>query len=209
MSIVIVSNFIGIIKVDLCYNAKEGCVIMIVLVGASASGKTELAKQLYQSYGYTKCITTTTREPRKNEVNGLDYHFLTKDEFNTLIRQDAFYEVTHYNDYAYGIQKKDVNQEGVVIVDPDGANTLIEKAGKDVFVVYVETSVEVRKHRMIKRGDESNLIEKRLINDALVFDTKRFKRIDLHLYNEEHTLKELTKQVHDAYQNYLAKLKKF
>ena len=55
---------------------------MIVLVGASASGKTELAKQLYQTYGYKKCITTTTREPRKNEVDGIDYHFLSQETFD-------------------------------------------------------------------------------------------------------------------------------
>lgn len=181
---------------------------MIVLVGASASGKTELAKQLYQTYGYTKCITTTTREPRNNEVDGIDYHFLSKDEFSKLMDQDAFYEVTHYNDYAYGIQKKDVNPEGVVIVDPNGANTLVEKAGHDVFVVYVETSEIVRKNRMIKRGDDPKLIIKRLTNDAYVFNPKLFNRIDLHLYNEEHTLHELTHTVHKSYQNYLSTLKK-
>ena len=176
---------------------------MIVLVGASASGKTELAKQLYQTYGYKKCITTTTREPRKNEVDGIDYHFLSQETFDDYQKKDAFYEVTHYNEYAYGIQKKDVNREGVVIVDPNGANTLCEKAGHDVFIVYVETSEEVRKKRMKLRGDDPIIIEKRLINDAHIFDVKQFKRIDLHLINEEHTLKELTKTVHQAYQTYL------
>lgn len=190
---------------DLCYNAKEGCDIMIVLVGASASGKTELAKQLYQTYGYTKCITTTTREPRKNEINGIDYHFLSNDEFQSKMNQNAFYEVTKYNEYFYGIQKADVNRGGVVIVDPNGANTLVEKAGRDVFVVYVETSKLVRKQRMTLRGDDPKIIEKRLTNDAHVFDTKLFKRIDLHLYNEKHTLSELTSAVHNAYQAYLSK----
>jgi guanylate kinase len=176
---------------------------MIVLVGASASGKTELAKQLYQYYGYTKCITTTTREPRINEVDGVDYHFLTKQSFEDLIKQDAFYEVTHYNGYLYGIQKKDVNNQGVIIVDPHGANVLVEKAKKDVFVVFVEPSESFRKERMLKRGDALSLINQRLKNDATVFQKHQFIRIDLDLINEDHSLDELERMVHQAYQNSL------
>ena len=178
---------------------------MIVLVGASASGKTELAKQLYQSYGYTKCITTTTREPRMNEVDGVDYHFLSEATFHALVQKGAFYEVTQYNHYYYGIQKKDVIDQGVIIVDPHGANTLVEKADNHVFVVYVETSEIMRKNRMLLRGDTISLIEKRLTNDAHVFQKHLFSRIDLHLLNEEHTLIELAETVHQSYQAYLRK----
>lgn len=177
---------------------------MIVLVGASASGKTELAKQLYRTYGYTKCITTTTRLPRKNEVDGIDYHFLSPKDFESLQVLNAFYEVTEYNGFSYGIQKKDVNPQGVVIVDPSGANTLVEKAKQDVFVVYVETSELVRKNRMKNRGDDDKTILKRIENDAVVFKKDKFIRIDLHLLNEEHSLSELKQCVHEAYQKYLA-----
>jgi guanylate kinase len=176
---------------------------MIVLVGASASGKTELAKQLYQSFGYTKCITTTTREPRINEVDGIDYHFLTKEAFHDLMDKDAFYEVTTYNGYFYGIQKHDVNDKGVIIVDPHGANTLVDKAQDHVFVVFVETSEKLRKKRMLLRGDALDLIEKRLHHDAEVFQKQAFKRIDLLIHNEEHTLIELAETVHHTYQIFL------
>ena len=57
---------------------------MIILVGASASGKTEIAKILYKK-GYKKCVTTTTRQIRPSEVNGIDYHFITKEDFNKLL----------------------------------------------------------------------------------------------------------------------------
>lgn len=56
---------------------------------------------------------------------------------------------------------------------------------------------------MNHRGDDPTIIEKRLKNDVHIFDVKMFNRIDLHLYNEEHTLKELTETVHQAYQTYL------
>lgn len=178
---------------------------MIVLVGASASGKTELAKTLYQTYGYSKCVTTTTRQPRENEIDGKDYHFVTRQYFQMLIKQDAFYEVTHYNDNIYGIQKKDVNVNGVVIVDPNGANTLVSKAAEDVFVVYVETNKETREKRMKLRGDSQDAIAIRLDTDDHIFDKNAFIRIDLWLKNEHHTIAELAKDVHDSYQQFMHK----
>lgn len=173
---------------------------MIVLVGASASGKTELAKILYKQYGYKKCITTTTRVMREGEVDGIDYHFLTEDTFKKMILEDAFYEVTEYSNRFYGIQKKDVIENGVVIVDPNGANALVDQAD-DVYVVFVEASEELRIKRMNARGDSLEQIEKRIIGDRFVFQLKQFHRIDLHIYNEQIELIELAKWVHEHYQN--------
>ena len=81
---------------------------MIVLVGASASGKTKLSKILFKEYGYKKCITTTTRVMRDNEQQGVDYHFLTKEAFETKISEGAFYEVTSYQNHYYEIGRAHV-----------------------------------------------------------------------------------------------------
>ena len=67
---------------------------MIVLSGASASGKTEAAKMLTQKYGIVKAITTTTRRMRCNEVNGRDYFFVSKEQFEQMIKDDKFVEHT-------------------------------------------------------------------------------------------------------------------
>ncbi|RJX24090.1 MAG: hypothetical protein C4537_07155 [Acholeplasma sp.] len=174
---------------------------MIVLVGASASGKTEIAKKLYQNYHYHKCITTTTRPPRSHEIADLDYHFLSEEAFDQKVKEDAFYEVSFYHQYRYGIQKKDVLKGGVVIVEPHGANTLIKKAPKEVFIVYVDTSEAMREKRMIERGDQPLIVKSRLENDRLVFNKALISRIDLILENEDHTLDELANMVHHAYQN--------
>ncbi len=176
---------------------------MIVLVGASASGKTELAKILYQFHGYQKCVTTTTRIPRLKEKDGVDYHFIDRETFLALEANHAFLEVTHYQENKYGIQKKDVNIKGIVIVDPDGANTLIEKLGRDAFLVYVEASESLRITRMKTRGDAADLIEKRLKFDRDVFNVNRFKRVDLFIRNESESLEKLAQEIHTAYQRYL------
>ena len=63
---------------------------MIVLSGASASGKTEVAKMLSSKYGIVKVITTTTRDLRVGEVNGRDYFFVSKERFKEMIKEDCF-----------------------------------------------------------------------------------------------------------------------
>ena len=65
---------------------------MIVLSGASASGKTEAAKMLMVKYGIQKAITTTTRSMRVHEVNGKDYFFVSVEKFQQLIKEDKFVE---------------------------------------------------------------------------------------------------------------------
>ena len=67
-------------------------IIMIVLIGASASGKTEAAKMLMAKYGIQKAITTTTRPMRVHEVDGRDYFFVSKEKFDQLIKEDKFVE---------------------------------------------------------------------------------------------------------------------
>jgi guanylate kinase len=177
---------------------------MIVCVGASASGKTELAKNLYHHYGYKKCVTTTTRERRIGEKNDIDYHFLTKEQFESLMKNEGFFEVTVYNQTYYGIQKKDVSKDGIIIVDPNGANTLIDQLGKDVFVVYVKASEDTRRKRMHQRLDDPKLIEKRIENDRVVFKEEHITRIDMILNNDQEQIEELAKKVHLAYQTYMS-----
>ena len=67
---------------------------MIVLAGASASGKTEVAKELAKRYGITKVITTTTRNIRVGEVDGRDYFFVSKERFEEMINEGRFVEHT-------------------------------------------------------------------------------------------------------------------
>ena len=173
---------------------------MIVLVGASASGKTELSKILFSAYGYKKVITTTTREKRAHETDDIDYHFLTKAQFESGIASNAFYEVTIYQDHYYGIMKKDVIENGLVIVDPNGANTLVEQAN-DIYVVYIEASEALRMTRMKQRGDDQSLIEKRIQGDRRTFDLKAFTKIDLHIYNESVSLESLAETIDTHYKN--------
>lgn len=176
---------------------------MIVLVGASASGKTEVARRLFKDYGYRKVVTTTTRNPRDNERDGVDYHFIGKKRFDDLRKLSAFVEVTHYGDHYYGIQKKDIDRYGVVIVDPNGANALVDALDEDACVVLVETDETIRENRMLHRGDSIEATRKRLEFDRLHFKRENFTRIDHVFHNDRIALEDLTLAIHEAYLKHL------
>ena len=93
---------------------------MIILVGASASGKTEIAKILARKYGIAKAITHTTRPMRDGEKDGLDYFFVSKEDFQKLLAENFFVEMTLYNENYYGCSKSQVSDNRAVIVDPNG-----------------------------------------------------------------------------------------
>ena len=70
---------------------------MIILIGPSASGKTEIAQILEKKYNLKKVITHTTREKRINEKENVDYYFVSKETFLDMIKQNKLVEYTFYN----------------------------------------------------------------------------------------------------------------
>lgn len=181
---------------------------MIILVGASASGKTEISKVLFNKYLYKKCITTTTRIKRVNEINDIDYHFKTKEAFETLIKNDELVEHTTYQNEYYGIQKKDIMNNGVVILDPSGVNSVIKTYKDVIYVVLVEADSAQRFSRMVDRKDDLETINKRLQTDDEIFDKNNLDKIDLIITNNQEALDDLASQIHENYQLFLSKISK-
>ena len=78
---------------------------MLVIVGPSASGKTEVVKNLIEHMSMKKLVTCTTRTMRVGETNDVDYHFLTKEDFEERIKNREFVEWQIYNEKYYGKNK--------------------------------------------------------------------------------------------------------
>ena len=110
---------------------------MIVLAGASASGKTEVAKMLAAKYGIVKAITTTTRDMRVGESNGRDYFFVSKAQFKDMIEQNRFVEFTTYNDNLYGSTKDQIAPNKCVVVDPAGLKAYIALNNPDIALLLI------------------------------------------------------------------------
>jgi guanylate kinase len=172
---------------------------MLVLIGASASGKTEITKILIKKYGFKKMITYTTRPMRVGEINGVDYHFITKEEFIAKANNHEFLETTLYNDNYYGTAFKDASFDKVLIVDPFGANKIVEKMPNDVTLFLLEAPQEVRAQRMLARGDKPEDIKKRLDGDNLYFDVKNLTRIDHIIDTNGYSLETLAEMICNLY----------
>ena len=81
--------------------------IMLILSSPSGVGKTTLTKKIQQKYQSFKIsVSATTRSPRSNEVDGVDYHFISKKKFEQLIKDDKFYEYAKIFENYYGTLKK-------------------------------------------------------------------------------------------------------
>jgi len=84
--------------------------IMVVLSSPSGVGKTTITKKIQQKYQSFKIsVSHTTRKPRSNEVDGVDYNFVTIDQFKDLIKKNDFYEYAEIFGNYYGTLKESVN----------------------------------------------------------------------------------------------------
>ncbi len=172
---------------------------MLVLVGASASGKTDITRILIEEYGYKKMVTTTSRKPRIDEINGIDYNFISRKVFENRIKKNKFLEYVLYNDNYYGTPKKGATIEKILIVEPDGANHIYKHEIKDTVIILLETDEETRKQRMLERGD--NLIQTidRLEKDCEHFNKENLKHIDFIVNTTDETQEELALKIHELY----------
>ena len=82
---------------------------MFVLSSPSGAGKTTLTKKIAENNsGFDISISHTTRKPRPNEIDGKDYHFVSKEKFDILIKENSFFEHDNIFDNCYGTLKKTV-----------------------------------------------------------------------------------------------------
>ena len=173
---------------------------MIVLAGASASGKTEAAKLLAKKYGITKIVTTTTRSKRKGEVNGVDYFFVSKEEFEKMILENRFVEYTLYNGQMYGSTKDQIANDKCVVIDPAGLRSYINLHNDNIVTFYLEADEKTRHDRMVLRGDDAEKIKSRIENDRVTFRKENIAKVDYIIdASNNRTIEEVAKNIYDLY----------
>lgn len=182
---------------------KDIIIHMIVIAGASASGKTEVAKLLAKKYGICKIITTTTRPMRKNEVNGRDYFFVSKEEFERKIAAGEFVEFTIYNGNFYGSTKDQIGNDKCVVIDPAGLKSYIALKNDSIVTFFLEADEQTRKKRMEMRGDDREKITSRIKNDREAFKKENIAKVDYTIDSSfNHSVEEVADEI---YQKYIAK----
>jgi guanylate kinase len=149
-------------------NLRKGFVF--VLSAPAGTGKTTLVRMLSQEFPcIVESISCTTRPVRLGEENGKDYHFLTKEEFETMIRHGDFLEYAEVFGYYYGtsrsfvIKQQEMGKHVFLVIDTQGAMKLRKVDFPAIFIFLSPPSLEELKERLIKRQTESmEAIEKRL-----------------------------------------------
>lgn len=176
---------------------------MIILTGQSASGKTTIANDLIKRFGYQKFITHTTRAPRIGEVNHVDYHFVSREEFLEKKKNGKFIETMEYNGNLYGSSIDDIGDNKVLIVDINGANHFSEHVSNDSVFFFIVCDDKITKKRMIERGDKQVDIEKRLKSDKILFDKSLMKRINYVIDTTNIPSENVTEEVLRLYNDYI------
>jgi guanylate kinase len=132
--------------------------VIIAIVGPSGSGKTTLAEYLRTQHGIPAIISTTTRPKRPNEVEGLDYFFLT--DTTIILRPQDILTKTRFAGYEYFATKSQLPQSGLCtyIVDERGVRKLKRSAGKEYGIITVMVRCDTDK--LLERGIDPERIER-------------------------------------------------
>lgn len=137
--------------------------ILIVISGPSGAGKGTICERLKeQNKNIWLSTSMTTREPRGNEKNGVEYFFVTEEEFKKKIEEDGFleYAIVHNNKY-YGTPKDKIadklneGKDVILEIDIQGALEIQEKINDASFIFIMPPSMEILKDRLMKRNTES------------------------------------------------------
>ena len=164
--------------------------IMVILSSPSGVGKTTLTKKIQQKHQSFKIsVSYTTRPPRSNEVDGVDYKFVKKGQFEELIKENQFYEYAKIFENYYGTLKKNVDetlQKNDIIFDIDWQGTKQLSKFKNLNLIKIflitENKEELKKRLMTRGQNTSEELEKRF--NSFDEDIKYWNDYDYILINK-------------------------
>jgi len=143
----------------------------LILVGKAASGKDYARKICEQWLGMPYQVSYTTRPPRDCEQNGLDYYFVTDEQFIEKIDADEWYEFVVFNGWYYGTAKEQFyTKNSVFIMTPSGLSHLSKEDRADSLVIYFDIDEETRENRMYQRAGNADSDKRRIEADHKDFE---------------------------------------
>lgn len=147
--------------------------IMIVVSAPSGCGKGTVLAEILKDDRYYYSVSATTRSPREGEVDGVNYRFITRDEFEKMISENGMLEYAEYCGNYYGTPKKILEEkmnEGkdvILEIEVQGAMQIKKLCPDAVFIFIAPPSISELERRLKKRGTETQeVIEKRVSEAA-------------------------------------------
>ncbi|MBO7473511.1 MAG: guanylate kinase [Ruminococcus sp.] len=146
---------------------------LIVFSAPSGCGKGTMLEEILKDERFAVSVSATTRAPREGEKDGVNYHFLTREDFEQRIADGKFIEYAEYCQNFYGTLVSEVDgrlEQGLNVIleiEPQGAMKIREKRPDAVFIFIVPPSIGELRRRLKKRGTEADeVIEERVSKAA-------------------------------------------
>lgn len=182
---------------------------LFVISGSSGVGKgTVLKGFLAQNPEFMLSISCTTRAPREGEIDGVNYFFLTKDEFKKCVDDEKFLEWAEFAGNCYGTKKKFINQcleEGknvILEIDTKGALQVKKQMPKAVLIFICPPSLEALENRLRGRHTEDEATIQKRMNEVKQ-ELARAEAFDYKIVNDDlkRTISELEQIVEKEHKN--------
>ena len=185
---------------------------ILILVSPSGCGKNYVLDYLSSEYNYKSLVSHTTRDKRPKEIDHVDYHFVSTNEFLSMIDNDELIEYRTYNTlvnnipsiWHYGLSKQTIddlnpNTNYVTIFDVQGAKEFIEYYGRNnCFVCMLKCDDKIREERAKSRGGfNSEEWLRRKNDDLIVFSDENTKGLVDHYITNDGTIEELEIKIKD------------
>jgi len=173
--------------------------ILFVLSSPSGGGKTTIRRAVLKELPQLAySVSYTSRSPRPGEVEGVDYFFISREEFEEKIKREEFIEWAEVHGNLYGTSRKFIDdqlssgKDVLLDIDVQGANEIKKKKGNSVCLIFLlPPSLEVLRSRLIKRGESEEEIKRRL-------SRARFEMEMLEQYNYKVVNYDLSQAVRDV-----------
>lgn len=136
---------------------------LIILCGKAGAGKDAILHHVMKLYptAFNEIVSCTTRPPREGEVDGVNYHFLTIDEFTEKILNGDMLEATEFNGWHYGTMASSLvtDKINIGVFNPAGVECLLENDDLDIHVFFVNAHPKTRLIRQLNREEKPNVYE--------------------------------------------------
>lgn len=146
--------------------------LLIVVSAPSGCGKGTILSEILKEDGYYYSVSATTRNPREGEVDGVNYHFISKEEFQQRISENGMLEYAQYCGNYYGTPKKEVDdmrsrgRDVILEIEVQGAMKVKKLCPDAVFIFIAPPSVAELERRLRKRGTETDEVIAQRVAEA-------------------------------------------
>ena len=138
--------------------------MIYIITGPSGVGKNTIIEAMSTDLDFYFSVSHTTRPQREGEVDGKDYHFVTEEEFKSLVDENLMIEYEQYGGFYYGTSKKEILKESNIILldlEVNGATKLLSE-NDDFIGIFIDIDDNELVKRLKNRGHDENFIDKRM-----------------------------------------------